>query len=154
VTAERSSEILIDALNVAWWCGAPPSLRFSVALLVALLRRGDRAQLYFDASAPHQLSHERDVYEDLLAMTGHVVQAPSRTPADRLLLRHARDRSALIVSRDRFRDHRIRYRRIIDDPARVLSGHVEADTLCVPGLDLVAPLPASARDAVDAVRGR
>lgn len=145
----RSPEVLIDAVNVAWWCGEPPSLRLPVTLLAALLRRGDRTWLYFDASAPHLFSHERAEYETLIAMTRHVVVAPGGTPADRLLLRHARDRSARIVSRDRFRDHRIRYRRIIDDPSRVLSGWVEADTLRVPGLELDVPLVKAVPETLD-----
>lgn len=147
----KAREVLVDALNVAWWCGAPPSLRLPVALLTELLRRGDSAWLYFDASAPHQLAHERADYDALVEMRDHVLEVPSGTPADRVLLRHARDRSARIVSRDRFRDHRVRFRRIIDDPARVLPGHVEADTLCVPGLGLRAPLPVSTRKLLEAL---
>lgn len=150
----RSPEVLIDALNVAWWCGAPPSLRLPVALLTELRRRGHRAWLYFDASAPHQLAHERVDYDTLVALTDHVVQVPSGTPADRVLLRHARDRAGLIVSRDRFRDHRARFRRLIDDPARLLSGRVEADTLHIAGLELVAALPVSTRQALDELRRR
>ena len=151
-TAQPPTEVLIDALNVAWWCGAPPSLRLPVTLLAALLRRGDRAWLYFDASAPHRFAHERGEYDALISMTDHVLVAPSGTPADRLLLRHARDRSARIVSRDRFRDHRRRFRRLIDDPARVLGGAVESDRGCVQGLGIEAPLPVSSRLALDALR--
>ena len=123
-----------------------------MTLLAALLRRGDRARLYFDASAPHRFAHERAEYDALIAMTQHVVIAPSGTPADRLLLRHARDRSARIVSRDRFRDHRVRYRRIVDDPWRLLSGWVECDTLRVPGVALNVRLPGSAREALIELR--
>lgn len=146
-----SPEILVDALNVAWWCGVPPTLRYPIVLLAGLLQRGDRAWLYFDASAPHQLAHERAEYDALIARTDHVVQVASGTPADRLLLRHARDRGARIVSRDRFRDHRMRYRRIVDDPARLFAGGVEGGTLCVPGLGLEVPVPATTREAMDAL---
>jgi len=152
VAPPPSSDILIDALNAAWWCGSPPSLRIPVGLLVAFLSRGDRAWLYFDASAPHQLTHESGEYAGLLLWKDHVVQVPGGTPADRLLLRHARDRSARIVSRDRFGDHRKRFRRLIDDPSRVFAGCVEADTLRVPGLGLVAPLPASSAAALGFLR--
>ena len=145
-------EVLIDALNVAWWCGDPPTLRLPVALLVELVNRGTPACLYFDASAPHQLAHERADYDALFTFPDLVVQAPIGRTADSLLLRHARHRDALIVSRDRFRDHRARYRRIIDDPARVIGGLVEPDVLRVPGLGLAALLPATSGDAVDALR--
>lgn len=145
-------EVLIDALNVAWWCGDPPTLRLPVALLVELLSRGRSACLYFDASAPHQLAHERADYDALFAFPELVVQAPIGRTADGILLRHARDRDAHIVSRDRFRDHRVRYRRIIDDPQRVIGGHVEPDVLRVPELGLAALLPATSGDAIDALR--
>jgi hypothetical protein len=151
-TAQDPGEILIDALNVAWWCGAPPTLRLPVTLLAALLDRGHRAWLYFDASAPHQLAHESAECEAVLACTDHVVLVRSGVPADRLLLRHARDRCARVVSRDRFRDHRKRFGRIIDDPARLLAGTVGADRVCVPGLGIEAPLPPSSRAALDALR--
>lgn len=145
-------EVLIDALNVAWWCGDPPTLRLPVALLVELLNRGTPACLYFDASAPHQLARERADYDALFAFPDLVVQAPIGRTADGMLLRHARDRDAQIVSRDRFRDHRTRYRRIIDDPSRVIGGLVEPEVLRVPGLGLAALLPATSGDAVETLR--
>jgi hypothetical protein len=145
-------EVLIDALNVAWWCGDPPTLRLPVALLVELLNRGTPAYLYFDASAPYQLAHERADYDALFEFPELAVRAPIGRTADGLLLRHARDRGALIVSRDRFRDHRARYRRIIDDPARVVGGFVEPEVLRVPDLGLAALPPARSGDAIDALR--
>ena len=152
-TPGTTREILVDALNVAWWCGAPPSLRLPVALLTALLRRGDQAWLYFDASAPHQLAHEQADYAALMrACPDRVVQVPSGRTADRLLLRHARARAAVIVSRDRFRDHRARYRRLIDDPSRLIGGDVDADVLRVPGLELWTPLTHSSTEALEALR--
>ncbi|HUP90956.1 MAG TPA: hypothetical protein VM074_01815 [Solimonas sp.] len=134
--------IHIDALNVAYWCGSPPALRIPLGLMAALLAAGHRATLYFDASARYRLGNV-GVYELLLKHSGHVIQAPSGRRADQLMLRDARASGALIVSRDHFRDHRRRYRKLIDDPARVLTGEVRDDRVRVPSLSLDAPLPAS-----------
>lgn len=136
--------ILIDALNLAYWCGRPPSLRIPVSLLTHLLSQGYAARLYFDASAGHQLEHERDAYERLLLQPQWCVVAPSGRTADGVMLREARASGACIVSRDGFRDYRRKYRKLIDDPARVLSGAVAQDRVLVPGLGIEAPLRPSA----------
>ncbi|WP_293371861.1 hypothetical protein [Nevskia sp.] len=137
--------ILIDALNVAYWCGAPPSLRLPISLLTGLQRAGHHALLYFDASAPYRLSDEGALYQRLITNTELTVVAPSGRTADALLLRHARTHGARIVSNDRFRDHRRRFRKLIDDPVRLFGGSVLEDRLRVPMLGLdVALLSLSA----------
>lgn len=140
--------ILVDALNVAFWCGSPASLRLPIALLYALLAKQQPAQLYFDASTPYQLDPEElEIYVALLAQVAWSYQAPSGTSADSILLQHARRHNACIVSRDRFRDHRKRYRKLINEPGRVVSGWVEQDVLQVPDLSCAAPLAATTRAA-------
>jgi hypothetical protein len=143
--------ICVDALNVAYWCGSPPDLRLPLTLMAALLDRGHRVQLYFDASAPHQLKDEdRLIYEQLLQQrASHVIQVPSGRRADGVLLKHARSSGASIVSRDRFRDHRARFRKLIDDPARLFGGAVSQDVLHVPALGIEAALPVSSKAALD-----
>jgi hypothetical protein len=133
--------LLIDALNVAYWRGAPPSLRLPLALATGLIDRERTVRMIFDASTPFRLpSDERDAYRQLLAQPGLAVEVASGVPADRQLLRLARASGSVIISRDRFREHRARYRRLIDDPERLLGGHVSADTLLLPHLDLAIPL--------------
>ena len=139
--------IFIDALNLAYWRGDPPSLRMPLALLTQLLAADREAMLYFDASAPHRLSHEAGVYAGLLHLARHCTVVPSGRPADREMLRRATSSGACIVSKDRFRDHRRRYRKLIDDPARLYTGAVEGGRLLVPGLALDVPLPATADEA-------
>ncbi|MGQ0530808.1 MAG: NYN domain-containing protein [Panacagrimonas sp.] len=144
--------VFVDALNLCWWCGKPPSLRIPMALMQHLLGTGHRAVLYFDASAPHQLRDEAALYGELREHARYCIEAPSGIPADRLMLRHATTQSACVVSRDHYRDHRRRYRKLIDDPTRLISGHVEADQVRLPTWDVRQPLSASAATAWDSLR--
>jgi hypothetical protein len=131
----------VPLLNVAYWRGTPPSLQLPLAMAAGLFGSARTARMIFDASTPFRLPEgERDTYRQLLAQPELAVEVASRVPADRQLLRLARASGAVIVSRDRFREHRARYRRLIDDPARVLAGHVSANTLLLPGLALTIPL--------------
>lgn len=136
-------QLFIDALNVAYWCGKPASLRVPIALLAQLLIQGRSARLCFDASAPYQLQHEAGLYARLKQQQRYLIEVPSGIPADRVMLKQATSSGASILSRDRFRDHRRRYRRLIDDPARLISGHIQNDRLLVPALALDASLPPS-----------
>ena len=63
------------------------------------------------------------------------------------MLKHATSSGACVVSRDKYRDYRQRYRKLIDDPARLMSGEVKDDRVLVPLLALSAPLPSSAHEA-------
>ncbi len=143
----QTSGFLIDALNVAYWCGNPPTLRVPLALTAQLLADGHRALMVFDASARHQLKHEHDPYAQLIQHHNHCIEAPSGRSADGVLLRLARLNGACIVSRDHYRDHRRRYRKLIDDPSRLMPGFVKDGQLVVPALALNAELPASAAAA-------
>lgn len=136
--------LLIDALNVAYWCGAPPGLRLPLAVLSGALAAGHAAELVFDASAPYQWRDDAEVWAQLLAGPWPVTVVPSGRSADAVLLRMARDCGGCIVSNDRFRDYRRRFRRLIDDPLRLQRGAVRNDFIEVPGLGLHWPLPASA----------
>ncbi|MDO9451658.1 MAG: hypothetical protein Q7J29_02240 [Stagnimonas sp.] len=151
-TAEKASLaatpcVLVDALNVAYWSGNPPSLRLPLALMTQLLADGHRALMVFDASAPHQLKHEHDLYRQLLQHSNHCIETPSGRSADGVLLRLARLNAACIVSRDHYRDHRRRYRKLIDDASRLHAGWVRDGCIHVPSLALSAPLAASTEAA-------
>lgn len=147
--AQVERPVFIDALNLCWWCGKPPSLRIPFALMQHLLETRRTAVLYFDASAPHQLREEAALYAALRQHPRFCVEAPSGIPADRLMLRHATTQRACVVSRDHYRDHRRRYRKLIDDPMRLISGHIEADALRLPSWGVAQPLSASAASAWD-----
>lgn len=149
VAAPGVAGLLIDAMNLAYWCGAPPSLRVPLSLLAYCVGAGINARLYFDASAVHRLPvDERDLYGRLLREhAGRAGEVPSGRSADGVMLRDARRSGTCIISRDRYRDHRRRYRKLIDDPTRLLPGHVAADLIHVAALDLHATLASSAAAA-------
>lgn len=135
--------VFIDALNLAYWCGDPPSLRLPITLMTQLLARGDRAMLYFDASAQQRLAAEAALYAALVQHTGFCVEVPHGIPADQEILKQASRQGGCVVSRDKYRDYRKKYRRLINDPARLFAGTIADDRLCIPALGLDAPLAAS-----------
>lgn len=139
--------VLIDALNVAYWCGNPPSLRMPMTLMTHLLAGGYQAILYFDASANYRLRDEAGLYAQLMQHPGYFIEVPSGRSADKAMLRQATSSGACILSRDKYRDYRSRYRKLIDDPARLISGMVRDDRMLVPALALDVPLAVSAQDA-------
>lgn len=139
--------LFVDALNVAYWCGQPPSLRLPITLIAGLQAAGHDALLCFDASARYRLKDDAEAYARLIQLDGLAFEVPSGIPADRVLLKKANASNGAILSRDHFRDHRRRYRRLIDDPARVLAGHVGNDRLLLPALALDLPLPATTEQA-------
>ncbi len=138
--------LFVDALNVAYWCGQPASLRLPITLIAGLLAAGHDARLCFDASARHQLNDDEH-YRRLIMLDALAFEVPSGIPADRVLLRQANARHGAILSRDRFRDHRRRYRRLIDDPSRLFAGYIRNDRLLLPTLALDLPLPATTGQA-------
>lgn len=139
--------LVIDALNLAYWCGNPPSLRVPLTLMTHLLEQGQQAVLYFDASAQYKLGSEADLYAELVPHAGFVIEVPKGMPADRALLKQANAQGACVLSRDKYRDYRKRYRRLIDDPARLLSGAVVNGRLLIPALALDLDVPTSAAEA-------
>jgi len=143
----NTQQVFIDALNVAYWCGNPPSLRFPLSLLAQLLKQGYHAVLYFDANARYLLGEEAGIYEQLMQLPERCIQAPSGRRADGVMLKHATAAGASVISRDKYRDYRKRYRRLIDDPTRLLPGDVTNDHVRVPGLGLDMPLASSAQEA-------
>ena len=115
--------------------------------LAAHLRAQSRgAVLYFDASAPYKLEAEAELYGALLK-TDLCVEVPKGVPADREMLKQATRQGACVLSRDQFRDHRKRYRRLIDDPARRFNGSVANGRILIPNLGLDIALPTSAAQA-------
>lgn len=149
MSASAPRSVWVDALNVAYWCGPPADLRLPLVLAGALRARGIHVCLVFDASAPHRFAHQAATYARLQrdgADWQMVVPAGRR--ADGELLRRARATGGCIVSRDRFRDFRSRYRRLIDDPQRVFAGGVVEGRLQVPSLSVDAALHLDAEQAL------
>lgn len=117
--------------------------------MAQLLRDGHVARMYFDASAPYALRQEAGSYAQLLQQPAHCIQMPSGRSADGEMLRLARASGGCILSRDHFRDHRRRYRKLIDEPGRVMPGWVAEHHLLLPALNLRLALPASAGAACE-----
>ena len=146
--------VFIDALNLAHWRGRAPSLRVPLTLLGQLLADGREAVLYFDANARYRLGEEANLYQRLLAHSRYCVEVPSGKRADGFMLKAATACGGCVVSRDRYRDYRKKYRRLIDDPARLLDGSAKEDRLRVPGLGVDSALPATAEEAWDQLEPR
>lgn len=138
---------MIDALNVAYWCGSPPSLRWPVALMAALLSQRHVVQMVFDASARYRLKDEAGLYEQLMQNPAYFIEVPTGRSADEVLLKQARASGGCIVSRDHYGDHRRRFRKLIDDPSRLMTGWVRDNHLQVPALSLDVAVPSSAQEA-------
>ena len=146
--AVNANLIYVDALNVAYWRGNPPSLRMPVTLLAQLIADGYQVLIYFDASARYRLGDEAGLYERLMQHSRFCIEVPSGKSADAVMLRQANTNGARVLSKDKYRDHRRRYRRLIDDPARLMSGGVREGRLRVPALSLDVALPSSAEEAL------
>lgn len=144
--------LLIDGLNLAYWCGPPPSLRLPLTALAALLAQGHRAQIVFDASSRHRLAAERELYEALDAWPQYFVEVPAGRTADAVLLRQARREAGRIVTRDRYGDHRRRFRKLIDEPGRLIDGYATDGTLHLPVLGIVTGLPPTPEAAWSTLR--
>lgn len=139
--------VFVDALNVAYWCGDPPSLRIPLSLMSGLLAGGYSVILFFDASARSRLAHEEVVYAQLLQHPVFFIEAPVQKTADEVMLRHATATGACIVTKDLYRDHRKRYRKLIKAPGRLLAGLVQDDRVRIPAWALELPLASSANEA-------
>lgn len=144
MTADQVPTHVLDGMNLAYWAGLPPSLRVPLGLMAALLARGERPFAVFDASARYQLPpNEQPCYAALL-QSPWATEVPSGDSADGHLLKLAVDAGACVISRDRFREFRRKYRAVTRNPDRKLDGTVHDDQIFVPGADLVASLPESA----------
>lgn len=134
--ASWTPQILIDGLNVAHWVGRHADLRLPLRLLAELERLHIPAELYFDASAPYRFGDARALYEAERQTSPHIIEVPSGRRADGVMLQRARSTGSRIVTRDRFRDYRSKFRKLIDAPDRLIGGHVLDDVLVVPSLAL------------------
>ena len=135
-------------MNLAYWAGLPPSLRVPLGLMAALLARGDRPFAVFDANARYQLPPDEQPCYAALLQGPWASEVPSGDSADGHLLKLAVDSGACVISRDRFREFRRKYRTVTRNPERKLDGTVHDDQIFVPGAELAAELPASAELAL------
>ena len=102
--------IVVDGSNVMHWQGDVPSVKTLTLVLTDLTARGFAPHVFFDANVGYKL-FDRVVSSDELALRldlkpTQITFAPSRTPADPLLIAHAIKAGVRVVSNDRFMDWR------------------------------------------------
>src|SRR5207237_4090630 len=102
--------IVVDGSNVMHWKDDVPTIEALARVLGDLTAKGFVPHVFFDANVGYKLVG-RHLDPDALARAlalprSQVFVAPSRTPADPLLIAHALKVRARIVSNDRFRDWR------------------------------------------------
>ena len=105
--------ILVDGSNVMHWKDNAPSAMVVTRVVQALVARGERPHVYFDANAGYKLGEGFMDARALAQVVGlspeRITVADSGTPADPLLLDHAARARLRIVSNDRFKDWRVQY---------------------------------------------
>jgi hypothetical protein len=99
--------IVVDGSNVMHW-GGDPSLMVVKRVIGALKERGFEPIVYFDANVGYKLTNKHIDGSDMAVELGlpkdDVTLAPSGTPADPILLKHAADDGMRVVTNDRFLD--------------------------------------------------
>jgi hypothetical protein len=118
VTAPRAPtgrQVVVDGSNVMHWSGEP-SLKVLTRVLAELQRRGMEPLVYFDANVGYKL-FDRHVKPAELARKldlspAQVTYAPSRMPADQVLLERATADGLRVVTNDRFRDWKSRFPKV------------------------------------------
>ena len=105
--------ILVDGSNVMHWNDNAPSAVVVTRVVQALVARGERPHVYFDANAGYKLGDHFMDARALGKMVGlppeRITVADSGTPADPLLLDHAARARLRIVTNDRFKDWRVQF---------------------------------------------
>ncbi|EYD78168.1 hypothetical protein Rumeso_00261 [Rubellimicrobium mesophilum DSM 19309] len=129
----RRPVIVVDGSNVMHWQDDVPTLGAVEMVLAELSARGFAPHVFFDANVGYKLVGRHveaaDLARALALPRSRIFVAPSRTPADPLLIAHALRIQARIVSNDRFRDWREDFPALGDKgvlvPGRLQAGRVE-----------------------------
>jgi len=107
--------VVVDGSNVMHW-GGEPSMLVLVRVLNELRNRGLQPVVYFDANVGYKL-FGKNIKPAALASqldlpVGQVILAPSRTPADEILLERAISDGLRVVTNDRFLDWKQRFPKV------------------------------------------
>lgn len=107
--------VVVDGSNVMHW-GGEPSMMVLVRVLKELQNRGLQPVVYFDANVGYKLFDKHIKPAALAAQldlpVGQVILAPSRTPADEILLERAINDGLRVVTNDRFLDWKQRFPKV------------------------------------------
>ena len=108
--AKRKPVIVVDGSNVMHWMDEVPKVKTLRLVLSDLTARGFAPHVFFDANVGYILWGRpigaRDLAERLNLNPSQITLAPSRTPADPLLIGYAITTGVRVVSNDRFMDWR------------------------------------------------
>ena len=108
--AKPKPVIVVDGSNVMHWQNDVPSVKTLALVLSDLTARGFAPHVFFDANVGYKLFNRaidsRDLAWQLDLRPSQITLAPSRTPADPLLIAHAIKVGVRVVSNDRFMDWR------------------------------------------------
>ncbi|PRY78160.1 Zc3h12a-like ribonuclease protein [Yoonia maritima] len=134
---ERAGKpIIVDGSNVMHW-GGDPSILVLKRVMDALHNRGYEPIVYFDANVGYKLADQhlgaRDMAVQLGLPKGDVTLAPSGTPADPILLKHAADEGLRVVTNDRFLDWKQEFPKI-GDKGFLVKGRWQEGSVILLGL--------------------
>lgn len=133
LTTKPQPLIVVDGSNVMHWQNDVPSVKALTLVLSDLTARGFAPHVYFDANVGYKLFDRAinagDLAWQLDLRPSQITLAPSRTPADPLLIAHAIKAGVRVVSNDRFMDWRDQFPQIRGKgflvPGRVKGEQVE-----------------------------
>ena len=105
--------IVVDGSNVMHWRDDVASVKTLTLVLSDLAARGFAPHVFFDANVGYKLFNraigQRDLAFQLDLKPAQITLAPSRTPADPLLIGFAIKAGVRVVSNDRFMDWRAEF---------------------------------------------
>jgi len=137
--------ILVDGSNVMHWKNETPQISTIRAVVKALMVRGFKPGVVFDANAGYKLNgrymNERAFATLLNLPKSQILVVPKGTQADPYILGHARDFGARIVTRDRFRDWSEDYPEVTEPGFLIRGGYRDSGELW---LDETQPAKAEA----------
>ncbi|WP_371171733.1 NYN domain-containing protein [Aliiroseovarius sp. 2305UL8-7] len=130
--ASKEKWAIVDGSNVMYWRTENPEFQPLLQLVEFLIDQGRMPIVMFDANAGYLLEgrylHNNFFEKRLRLPRGHVVVVPKGQPADPHILRAARNRDAIVVSNDRYRDWADEFSEI-HTPGFLVRGGYSADNL-------------------------
>ena len=126
----RRPVIVVDGSNVMHWQDDVPTIEALERVLADLTAKGFVPHVFFDANVGYKLVGRHldpgALARALALPRSQIFVAPSRTPADPLLIAHALRIQARIVSNDRFRDWRDDFPEVSDE-GRLVPGRLKGE---------------------------
>lgn len=117
VSVPEGRRVIVDGSNVMHW-GGEPSLTVLSRVLSELQNRGYGPLVYFDANVGYKLFNKHLNHKQMAQHLGlpaeNVVHAPSRVPADEIILEHAVKEDLRVVTNDRFQDWKFKFPKVAE----------------------------------------